>query len=150
LPSISISYRQARVALDEGGGCRAKPSLVLRDTFLVFLVTAWTANAQQLVDNQSGKSGRTNSTQRETSNVYGEVTGTKDECHANREEIAWIGKVYLVDHQMRAIAEAIRPNTDTARPASTGAGIVCRIAPNFGDMPSAIATTAAITKISVE
>ncbi|MCY1246414.1 hypothetical protein D9M72_596470 [compost metagenome] len=51
---------------------------------------------------------------------------------------------------MRAIAEAISPKTDTARPARTGAGMVCRIAPNFGDMPSAMAATAAITKISVE
>ena len=47
--------------------------------------------------------------------------------------------------QMRAMALAIRPNTDTASPASTGAGMVCRIAPNLGDRPRMIAATAAIS-----
>ncbi|CFO34489.1 Uncharacterised protein [Bordetella pertussis] len=52
--------------------------------------------------------------------------------------------------QMRAPAMAIRPNTTTDMPPSTGPGMVWISAPNLGENPSTSAITAATTNTSVE
>ena len=52
--------------------------------------------------------------------------------------------------QMRPAVAAIRPKTTTDSPPSTGAGMVRISAPNLGEKPSAIATSAATTKTTVE
>lgn len=61
----------------------------------------------------------------------------------------WL-KSTLFSPQIRAPVTAIRPNRTIARPPRTAHGIVPIRAPNFGEKPSTIATTAAITKTSVE
>ncbi|GFN29276.1 hypothetical protein ADE_49740 [Achromobacter denitrificans] len=52
--------------------------------------------------------------------------------------------------QMRAPAMAIRPNTTTDIPPSTGPGMVWISAPNLGEKPRTMAIRAATTNTSVE
>ncbi|MNT57756.1 hypothetical protein D3C72_1951540 [compost metagenome] len=52
--------------------------------------------------------------------------------------------------QIRAPAMAIKPNTTTDMPPSTGPGIVWISAPNLGEKPNTMAISAATTKTSVE